>query len=122
MSNLKILILFFLSLIFVFYSFNLFEGKQKLTLNQNPFEVKDLETFSRLSNWNDYSETSYQDTSKVYKEDYYSSTLFKNSIQPKSWSDLYLKISNADKEKLDLKEFNYNQSTQQAFYFFENIH
>ena len=102
MSNLKILILFFLSLIFVFYSFNLFEGKQKLTLNQNPFEVKDLETFSRLSNWNDYSETSYQDTSKVYKEDYYSSTLFKNSIQPKSWSDLYLKISNADKEKLDL--------------------
>tara|TARA_B100000003_G_C10931678_1_gene371401 strand:+ start:1787 stop:2572 length:786 start_codon:yes stop_codon:yes gene_type:complete len=102
MNNLKISILFFLSLIFVFYSFNLFEEKPKLTLNQNPFEIKDLETFSRLSNWDDYSETSYQDTSKIYKEDYYSSTLFKNSIQPKSWSDLYLKISNADKEKLDL--------------------
>ena len=65
MNNLKISILFFLSLIFVFYSFNLFEEKPKLTLNQNPFEIKDLETFSRLSNWDDYSETSYQDTSKI---------------------------------------------------------
>ena len=103
MNNLKISMLFFFSLIFVFYSFNFFEKeKSELTLNQKPFELKDLETFSKLSKWVDYSKNSYQDTSKIYNEDYYSSMLHKNSIQPESWSDLYLKISDNDKERLDL--------------------
>ena len=103
MNNFKISILFFFSLIFVFISFNfLKEETSELTLNQKPFEIKDLETFSKLSKWVDYSKNIYQDTTKIYKEDYYSSMLQKNSIQPESWSDLYLKISDNDKEKLDL--------------------
>ena len=103
MNNFKISILFFFSLIFVFNSFNfLKEETSELTLNQKPFEIKDLETFSKLSKWVDYSKNIYQDTTKIYKEDYYSSMLQKNSIQPESWSDLYLKISDNDKEKLDL--------------------
>ena len=103
MNNLKIFVLFFLSLVFVFYSFNFFEEKpNEITLNRKNFNVKNLETFSKLSKWKDYSKTHYEDSSKIYKEDYYSSVQNKNSLQPESWSDLYLKISKNDKEKLDL--------------------
>lgn len=103
MNNLKISVLFFLSLVFVFYSFNFFEEKpNEITLNRKNFNVKNLETYSKLSSWKDYSKTHYKDSSKIYKEDYYSSVFNKNSLQPESWSDLYLKISKNDKEKLDL--------------------
>lgn len=103
MNNLRIFVLFFLSLVFVFYSFNFFEEKpNEITLNRKNFKIKNLETFSKLSEWKDYSKTHYEDSSKIYKEDYYSSVLNKNSLRPESWSDLYLKISKNDKEKLDL--------------------
>lgn len=103
MNNLKISVLFFLSLVFVFYSFNFFEEKpNEITINRKNFNVKNLETYSKLSAWKDYSKTHYEDSSKIYKEDYYSSVFNKNSLQPESWSDLYLKISKNDKEKLDL--------------------
>ena len=100
MNNLKIFVLFFLSLVFVFYSFNFFEEiPNEITLNRKNFNIKNLETFSKFSKWKDYSKTHYEDSSKIYKEDYYSSVLNKNSLKPESWSD-FLKISKTIKKSL----------------------
>lgn len=103
MDNLKISLGFLISLALVFYSFTFSKDEKiEIILSENLIPEKNTSKFSKFAEWQDYDRLSYSDTVKIYKEDYISSIVNKNNLDPKSWSDLYLKLSIEDDNKLNL--------------------